>query len=93
MQASTVGSWLAVAELMGELPIYETLLERDLMKGGIHPHPTQAPLIVEVEIDRAQRWSRQHDETLPAVAKVEVNGAIVVGAKRRTIRVRWGCGE
>ncbi len=41
----------AVAELMGELPIYETLLARDLMKGGIHPHPTQAPLIVEVEIE------------------------------------------
>jgi CIC family chloride channel protein len=39
-----------VAEGLGELPIYENLLERDLMRGGAHPDP-KGPLVLELEIE------------------------------------------
>jgi len=39
-----------VAEGMGELPIYENLLERDLMHGGPIPDPKQ-PLVLELEVE------------------------------------------
>ncbi len=39
-----------VAEAMGELPIYENLLERDLMHGGPIPDPKE-PLVLEVEVE------------------------------------------
>jgi len=39
-----------VAEGLGELPIYETLLERDLMRGGPLPDPT-GPLVLELEVE------------------------------------------
>jgi CIC family chloride channel protein len=40
----------AVAEGLGELPIYEHLLERDLMRGGALPDP-KAPLVLEIEVE------------------------------------------
>ena len=39
-----------VAEGMGELPIYENLLERDLMHGGPLPDPKE-PLVLELEVE------------------------------------------
>ena len=39
-----------VAEMTGELPIYENLLERDLLRGGAHPHPKEA-MVLEVEVE------------------------------------------
>ena len=39
-----------VAEAMGELPIYESLLERDLLSGGPPPDPKE-PLVIEVEVE------------------------------------------
>ncbi len=39
-----------VAEGMGELPIYENLLERDLMRGGALPDPKE-PLVLELEVE------------------------------------------
>lgn len=39
-----------VAEGLGELPIYENLLERDLMRGGALPDPKE-PLVLELEIE------------------------------------------
>lgn len=39
-----------VAEGLGELPIYENLLERDLMRGGALPDPTR-PLVLELEVE------------------------------------------
>ncbi len=39
-----------VAEAMGELPIYENLLERDLMHGGAIPDPNE-PLVLEIEVE------------------------------------------
>ena len=40
----------AVAEGLGELPIYENLLERDLLRGGPLPDPKE-PLVVELEVE------------------------------------------
>ncbi len=39
-----------VAEALGELPIYENLLERDLMHGGPSPDPSE-PLVLELEVE------------------------------------------
>ena len=39
-----------VAEGFGELPIYENLLERDLMRGGPLPDPKE-PLVLELEVE------------------------------------------
>ncbi len=39
-----------VAESMGELPIYENLLERDLMRGGTMPDPKE-PIVLELEVE------------------------------------------
>ena len=39
-----------VAEGLGELPIYENLLERDLMRGGPLPDP-KGPLVLELEVE------------------------------------------
>jgi CIC family chloride channel protein len=39
-----------VAEGMGELPIYEALLERDLHRAGAIPDPTE-PLVLELEVE------------------------------------------
>jgi len=39
-----------VAEALGELPIYENLLERDLMHGGPLPDPRE-PLVLELEVE------------------------------------------
>ena len=39
-----------VAEGLGELPIYENLLERDLMRGGPLPDPKE-PLVLELEVE------------------------------------------
>jgi CIC family chloride channel protein len=39
-----------VAEGMGEMPIYEKLLERDLMRGGPLPDPAD-PLVLELEVE------------------------------------------
>ena len=40
-----------VAELMGDMPIYEKLLQIDLARSGIHGHAdVPAPLVVEVEV-------------------------------------------
>ncbi len=39
-----------VAEGLGELPIYENLLERDLMRGGALSDP-KGPLVLELEIE------------------------------------------
>ncbi len=39
-----------VAEGMGELPIYENLLERDLLNGAPIPDPKQ-PLVLELEVE------------------------------------------
>jgi CIC family chloride channel protein len=39
-----------VAEMAGELPIYENLLERDLRRGGVHPDP-KAPVVLELEVE------------------------------------------
>lgn len=40
----------AVAEGLGELPIYENLLERDLIRGGALPDPKE-PLVLEIEVE------------------------------------------
>lgn len=39
-----------VAEGLGELPIYENLLERDLMRSGALPDPTE-PLVLELKVE------------------------------------------
>lgn len=39
-----------VAEALGELPIYETLLERDLLRGGALPGPKE-PMVLELEVE------------------------------------------
>ena len=39
----------AVAELLGELPIYETLLERDLKTNGIEVHSDE-PIVLNLEV-------------------------------------------
>lgn len=39
-----------VAEGMGELPIYENLLERDLMRGDALPDPKE-PVVLELEVE------------------------------------------
>ncbi|HLJ56781.1 MAG TPA: H(+)/Cl(-) exchange transporter ClcA [Chthonomonadaceae bacterium] len=39
-----------VAEGLGQLPIYENLLERDLLRGGAPPDPKE-PLVVEMEVE------------------------------------------
>ena len=40
----------AVAEGLGELPIYENLLERDLLRGGPLPDPKE-PIVLELEVE------------------------------------------
>lgn len=40
----------AVAELAGELPIYENLLQRDLSRSGVKSEH-EAPIVVEVEVE------------------------------------------
>jgi len=40
----------AVAEYLKDIPIYEALLERDLVRGGVLTNP-QAPLVVEFEVE------------------------------------------
>ena len=40
----------AVAELMGDLPIYEMLLQRDLRRSGVQPH-TAGPVVIELEVE------------------------------------------
>lgn len=39
-----------IAEGLGELPIYENLLERELMRGGTLPDPKE-PLVLELEVE------------------------------------------
>ena len=39
----------ATAEALKDLPIYEALLERDLVRGGI-AHPTDEPVVLEAEV-------------------------------------------
>lgn len=39
-----------VAEALNELPVYEKLLERDLLRGGPPPDPKE-PLVVELEVE------------------------------------------
>lgn len=39
-----------VPEIAGELPIYENLLERDLLRGGAHPD-SKEPVVLEVEVE------------------------------------------
>ena len=39
-----------VAESMRELPIYENLLERDLLRGGALPDPRE-PMVLELEVE------------------------------------------
>jgi len=39
-----------VAEALGNLPIYEALLERDLLRGGLRP-TYREPIVVEMEIE------------------------------------------
>jgi CIC family chloride channel protein len=57
----------AVAEFLKELPIYEALLERDLMKGGIQL-TIREPTIFEFEIEPQSRFEGQivRDLGLPA---------------------------
>lgn len=40
-----------VAEGLGEIPIYENLLERDLMHGGVTPDPKE-PLVLELAVEQ-----------------------------------------
>ncbi len=40
----------AVAEILKDIPIYEALLERDLVQGGVQTD-TQAPFVVEFEVE------------------------------------------
>ncbi len=40
----------AVAEICRSLPIYESLLERDLVNGGTH-HSVSEPIVVEMEVE------------------------------------------
>jgi len=40
----------ALAELAGDLPIYEALLERDLLRGGTPLNPTE-PIVLELEVE------------------------------------------
>lgn len=40
----------ALAEFAGDLPIYEALLERDLLRGGTTLHPTE-PIVLELEVE------------------------------------------
>jgi CIC family chloride channel protein len=56
-----------VAEQLGELPIYEKLLERDLMKGGQAPDPTE-PIVIELEVEPGSAFEGRlvRDLGLPA---------------------------
>lgn len=40
----------ALAERLGDLPIYERLLERDLLRGGIK-HPSKEAVVIELEVE------------------------------------------
>ncbi|NTU82183.1 MAG: H(+)/Cl(-) exchange transporter ClcA [Chloroflexales bacterium] len=40
----------AVAELLGDLPIYEALLQRDLRRSGV-AHAVHAPMVLELEVE------------------------------------------
>lgn len=39
-----------IPEMLGDLPIYEKLLERDLLRGGLLPDPTE-PQVLELEVE------------------------------------------
>ena len=41
----------ATAEAFGDLPIYEALLQRDLLKGGATPLAHDEPIVLELEIE------------------------------------------
>lgn len=56
-----------VAEALGELPLYERLLERDLMRNGAHPDPKE-PLVLELEVEQGSPFDgrKVRDLGLPA---------------------------
>lgn len=57
----------AVAEMTGEMPIYDHLLERSLLKEGALPEPTE-PLVIEIEIEAGSAFAGKEvkDLGLPA---------------------------
>ncbi len=57
----------AVAEMTGEMPIYDHLLERSLLKEGALPDPTE-PLVIEIEIEPGSAFAGREvkDLGLPA---------------------------
>ncbi len=53
----------AMAELLGDLPIYEALLQRDLHRNGV-AHTLHAPMVVELEVEPSSPFSGQQIATL-----------------------------
>lgn len=49
----------ATAELLGSLPIYEALLERDLRRGGTD-NAFEEPIVIELEVDPASPFDGKH---------------------------------
>ena len=52
-----------VAEWLRNLPIYEALLERDLLRGGLRPTYTE-PIVVELTIEEGAPFAGQEVKTL-----------------------------
>ncbi len=52
-----------VAEWLGELPIYESLLERDLLRGGALAQPKD-PLVLELEVEPGSPYDGREVRTL-----------------------------
>jgi len=53
----------AVAELFKDLPIYEALLERDLLKGGLRPAYSE-PVIVEMTVEPSAPFAGKEVKSL-----------------------------
>ena len=52
-----------VTELLKDLPIYEALLERDLLRGGLRPAYTE-PIVVEITVEASAPFVGQEIHTL-----------------------------
>jgi CIC family chloride channel protein len=70
-----------VAEALGQLPIYESLLERDLLRGGSRPDPAE-PMVLELEVEPGSPFEgrRVRDLGLPP-------GCILIRCRER--RREW----
>lgn len=65
----------AVAEAFGDLPVYEALLQRDLLRGGI-PLSHDEPIVLELEIEPGARFDGREVRELGLPS-----GVILVGCR------------